>query len=333
MHLKCLKKDWGYFGKTLKKVYKLTKQSLDKLIAERGGTGQPLGATEVRLRYLAYDACRVAGKACCDEPLRLRFMAMRREVLSPRFILSQTEPQAFADEPFTVELKDFFALPQLPHIFSRVSQAPPDANILYAFEDPLRKLSHGNDGIIFTPANDPYRPYTCPALLKWKPANMNSVDFKLMCKWRREGDNPAPQPRFVLCVASSTLIEPYCWITFSDEDYERFSKDPLRDTRIVECVYDPTWHVYEYNPDDSQEPTWDNPVLTPGGWRFERIREDKKLPNDKSTVRSIQQSVRDGVSAPELLQTLNLQHMMGPRGLGAFAPPGWLAGPGGPPGS
>ena len=31
----------------------------------------------------------------------------------------------------------------------------------------------------------------------------------------------------------------------------------------------------------------DNPRVTPGGWRFERIREDKKLPNDKSTVSSI----------------------------------------------
>ena len=126
------------------------------------------------------------------EPARL--MRMRREVLGPRFALAASLPSAFRDEPFTVEQKDFFAVGQLPHIFSHVAIAPADADILYAYNDPLRRLSHGNDGIIFTPARDPYRPYTCPTLLKWKPANMNSIDFRLQTKWRREGDKPAPQP-------------------------------------------------------------------------------------------------------------------------------------------
>ena len=85
--------------------------------------------------------------------------------------------------------------------------------------------------------------------------------------------------------------------------------------------------MYEYDPDDQKESTWDNPQLKSGGWRFERIREDKRLPNDKSTVNSIQQSVRDGVDAPELLQRLNLQHLVGPRGLGAFTPAGWPGAP------
>ena len=220
-----------------------------ELIIERGGTGQLLqpaadskeqpangkdggadagaGAAAApdadaapppaRMRYLAYDACRVAGRPVCDEPLRTRLMHLRREVLGPRFVLSQTQPAAFDAEPFTVELKDFFAVPQLPHIFSRVQPAPPNSDgLLYAFNDPLRKLSHGNDGIIFTPARDPYRPYTCPALLKWKPSNMNSIDFKLMTKWRKEGSATSPQPRFILCVASATSIEPFCWITFSE---------------------------------------------------------------------------------------------------------------------
>ena len=208
---------------------------------------------------------------------------------------------------------------QLPHIFSRVQTAEPDANILYAFDDPLRKLSHGNDGIIFTPAIDPYRPYTCHALLKWKPANMNSVDFRLMRKWRMEEGKSEPQPRFVLCVAKQTSIEPFCWITLTEEEHERFAKDPKADTRIVECVFDPTWRTIEYNPDDHAEKTWNNPRHVPGGWRFERIREDKKLPNDFSTVQSIQVSVRDGVTAPELLHALGVRTT--PGGLGAFAPP------------
>ena len=289
-------------------------------VSDAAGGAAPSGGAEParveQLRFLAYDACRVAGRAVCDEPLRLRLMAMRREVLTPRFQLSLAEPAAFANDIFTLEQKDMFVLPQLPHLFSKVSQAPPDSNILYAFEDPLRRLSHGNDGIIFTPAIDPYRPYTCPSLLKWKPANMNSVDFRLQTKWRREGDKPTAQPRFVLCVAKQTSIEAFCWITFDPPTFERFANDPKADTRIIECVYDPSWETLEYNPDDQIERTWDNPRHVMGGWRFERIREDKLLPNDFSTVRSIQSSVRDGVTAPELLASLGIRSA--PGGLGAF---------------
>ena len=41
--------------------------------------------------------------------------------------------------------------------------------MLFQFDDPLRKLAHGNDGIIFTQISAPYHPGTCRQLLKWKP--------------------------------------------------------------------------------------------------------------------------------------------------------------------
>ena len=43
-----------------------------------------------------------------------------------------------------------------------------------------------------------------------------------------------------------------------------------------------------------------------GGWKYERVREDKKLPNDMRSVESIKQSVRDGVTQPELLERLGI---------------------------
>lgn len=149
---------------------------------------------------------------------------------------------------------------------------------------------------------------------------MNSVDFKLQTKWRREGDLPRPVPRFYLCVATQGSIEPFTWITFSDEDFARFASDPAADSRIVECVYDPAWRTVEYDPDDFRETTWDHPKITPGGWRFERIREDKRLPNDKKTVSSIFSSVRDGVTAPELLHALGIRAPAAALN-GAFAAP------------
>jgi len=238
-------------------------------------------------------------------------MLLRRDVLSPRFGLAQREEGAFESEHFAVELKDFFDMRQLPHIFSHVDVAAPGSSILYAYSDPLRKLSHGNDGIIFTPARDPYRPYTCPSLLKWKPSNMNSIDFQLQTKWRKG------EPRFLLLVADQLIRQVYDWITFSEEDQMRFRSDSRADSRIIECVYDPNWHTIEYNPDDSMEQTWDNPYRRPGGWRFERIREDKNHPNDIRTVKSVEISVRDGVTATELLRNLGIR--VAPGQLGAFA--------------
>jgi mRNA-capping enzyme len=41
------------------------------------------------------------------------------------------------------------------------------------------KLEHENDGLIFTVDLCPYYPGTCEEILKWKPIELNSIDFKL----------------------------------------------------------------------------------------------------------------------------------------------------------
>ena len=40
-------------------------------------------------------------------------------------------------------------------------------------------LKHQNDGLVFTPVHAAYKPGTCNRLLKWKPPQMNTVDFKI----------------------------------------------------------------------------------------------------------------------------------------------------------
>ena len=47
-------------------------------------------------------------------------MLARREVLAPRYAAAVSGSHSFSDEPFLVELKDMFSVPQLPHIFTHV---------------------------------------------------------------------------------------------------------------------------------------------------------------------------------------------------------------------
>ncbi|OMJ09181.1 mRNA-capping enzyme subunit alpha [Smittium culicis] len=46
----------------------------------------------------------------------------------------------------------------------------------------IPKLLHKNDGLIFTSSIAPYMPGTCNKILKWKPAEDNSIDFKAIVK-------------------------------------------------------------------------------------------------------------------------------------------------------
>ena len=262
------------------------------------------GSVERRLRYLVYDATCVCGRSLMREPLPLRLMAVRREVLGPRFAAIGAGELDAAADPFGVELKDFFQLSQLPHIFAHVAPGAEGAKMLFQFDDPLRKLAHGNDGIIFTQISAPYHPGTCRQLLKWKPACMNSVDFKLRTKWRLETGKEGPQARFQIATLSNGALIGYDWISFSPADHERFENDPKADSRILECVYDPEWPTTTYNANDDEERTWDHPAERMGGWKFERLRDDKDTPNAARVVESIKQSVADGVTQEELLELL-----------------------------
>ena len=123
---------------------------LDKTLLDGELVEDEVATGTFALRFLAYDACCINGRSVLAEPLPKRLMCLRRDVLSPRYRAAQAGHD-FSSEAFMVEQKDFFSMPQLPHIFGHVATADHGAKYLYAFSDPLRKLQHGNDGIIFTP--------------------------------------------------------------------------------------------------------------------------------------------------------------------------------------
>jgi len=243
---------------------------------------------EREMRYLIYDACVVAGEVITGDPLTIRLMKASRVGIAP----GHAEATA---EPFTIALKDHFELEDLPWLFDHI--APSRGEHPFVFVDEHRGLRHGTDGIIFTPVNTRYQHQTDRLVLKWKPAEMNSVDFRLAAVWRPE-EGQGLTPRFQLLVSDGGTLAFYAWIAFSPADYQRFRYDPKCDERIVECVRDPNWVTIEY---DLTYPTWNRQRRSEGGWRFLRVREDKNEPNQLWTVQSVVRSIDDAVAKQEIL--------------------------------
>lgn len=53
-------------------------------------------------------------------------------------------------------------------------------HVSYLFDTYIPYLPHMNDGIIFTKNVSMYKPGTDPSIIKWKPPNMNTIDFLLI---------------------------------------------------------------------------------------------------------------------------------------------------------
>lgn len=274
------------------------------------------------LRYLVYDACVVDNTNVTQRTLHMRLHAVRHLVLGPWF-----EKVPFDSNLFRIELKDQFDLTQLHHIFDSITPSADKSKHLFTFTDvkqvevrrrgddggettvvTTHNLEHGTDGIIFTPINTPYVYGTDRKVLKWKPAEMNSVDFAYDENWKPESnDDPRLTPRFMLQLAKDGVLKRFKWIHLDDAD--RFVIERARRTlqgrrrdahTIIECVWDPDKQVELYDP---AAPTWQDAhyATETGGWRFERVRADKSMPNAESTVNSVIASIEDGVTKEELL--------------------------------
>lgn len=65
--------------------------------------------------------------------------------------------------PFEMRLKPMYNIEQTVFVWNEV----------------VKELHHDCDGLVFTPIRDPYTSGTCLKLLKWKPLEFNSADFKI----------------------------------------------------------------------------------------------------------------------------------------------------------
>ena len=236
---------------------------------------EPSGGTQ--LKYLVFDCLILSSQKLLHRTLDKRLAHFRDKIFNPYHALYAKYPEEKEFLPFLVE-------------FKKMERA---YGIEMMFRSILPSLPHGNDGLIFTCRNTPYKFGTDPHILKWKPANENSIDFRLVldipeCDPDSEDEargltipykDYSVMPGFLLYVQGNGRETHWGTMHVETTDWESIKalEKPLDDS-IVEC-----------NQDDQHR------------WRFMRIREDKYEPNHVSTVESVIESIQDRIEATHLI--------------------------------
>ncbi|KAB2098438.1 hypothetical protein ES319_A01G239200v1 [Gossypium barbadense] len=213
-------------------------------------------------RYLIYDMMVLNNEPIIERPFYERWKMLEKEVIEPRnyerhnIYQSRNPYYRFDLEPFRVRRKDFWLL-------STVNK------VLKEF---IPKLSHEADGLIFQGWDDPYVPRTHEGLLKWKYAQLNSVDFLF------EIGSDDHEQLFLHERGRKKLMEG------NTAEFREVSDPPSSFSgKIIECSWDPDRQV----------------------WVYMRIRTDKSTPNDINTYRKVMQSINDNITEEILLNEIN----------------------------
>lgn len=233
-------------------------------------------------RFLIFDCLVNDGLNLIDKTLDKRLGQVKASIFDPYEALFKKYPSERQYQAFFLEMKPF----QLAY------------GIEMMFKEILPKLKHGNDGLIFTCRNTPYKHGTDPHILKWKPPEENTMDCRLRLTFptvtpseedRREGiTEPFVDydgvPRSDLWIfngdSGPEKYELFSPVHISEEEWEVLKGlgDPLND-RIVEC-----------NQDEQAR------------WRIVRFRDDKHEANHRTTVQSVLESINDRISDKDLIK-------------------------------
>lgn len=231
-------------------------------------------------RFLLFDCLVMDGKNLMERPLDKRLAYIKDHMYVPYKRLFQEFPEELKYQPFEILMKDM----QFSY------------GVEMMFKDVLPKLKHGNDGLIFTCRTSSYRHGTDPHILKWKPPEENTIDCRLKLFFptvepdEEDIANGVTEP--YIDYHTLDRVELWAYMGDSHPRYQKYADayisekeledlinlgDPLND-RVAECYLDDA-----------------------GRWRISRFRDDKLEANHISTLKSVMNSIEDGVTKHDLL--------------------------------
>ncbi|CAO3626401.1 unnamed protein product [Cunninghamella echinulata] len=238
------------------------------------------GSTQ--LKFLLFDCLMVQGRSLISRDLIKRLGYLKVEVLGPYNRMLQKYPHFKKKYPFITEFKE----------------QQPTYKLDAVFEQVIPNLRHGNDGLIFTSVKSPYLLGTSNKIIKWKPANENSVDFKVQLTFVPSTTipgaiDPTKKPTIdLLAWERDDEYSKFTQLGITDKEwFDTFGKNPRHfNGRIIECNYDIELQQ-KYG------------LVSP--WRFMRFRDDKPHANHITTIRNVIISIDDGVTKEELVDNID----------------------------
>uniref|UniRef100_A0A8C8DJJ1 mRNA-capping enzyme n=1 Tax=Oryzias sinensis TaxID=183150 RepID=A0A8C8DJJ1_9TELE len=185
-------------------------------------------------RYLIYDIIKFNGQPVGQCDFNIRLLCIEKEIISPRMEKMKTGQIDKTKEPFSVRNKPFFDI----HASRKLLEG--------SFTS---QVSHEVDGLIFQPCGR-YKAGRCDDILKWKPPNLNSVDFRLKIT-KVGGEGLLTQTVGLLYVGNYDM--PFAKMKATKELKQY-------DNKIIECTF------------------------ANNTWVFMRQRVDKSFPNSYDTA-------------------------------------------------
>ncbi|CAK1549641.1 unnamed protein product [Leptosia nina] len=204
-------------------------------------------------RYLCYDIIRFENQNVGREafyPVRLD--CIRNEIINPRNRAISEGIINKEAEPFRVVNKEFWDVTMAERLL---------------MDKFARTLHHEPDGLIFQPSRAPYVAGACEDVLKWKPSELNSVDFKLKIV-TEDGQGMVKKKVGHLYVGQRPMPLATMRVTKAIKHL---------DNKIIECKFQ------------------DNE------WVFMRERTDKSYPNSYNTATAVCNSISNPVTKDMLL--------------------------------
>lgn len=208
--------------------------------------GEMVHNKEGKRVFMIYDAVIVSGEIIKRNNLSMRLESIRKFTKSVMKMKS---------DPFQIKLKTFYAMADMQTLVDRVKSDDFD---------------YKNDGLIFTPVNEGVKMGTHESCFKFKPKEMNTIDFKV--KHRPDGSyglfiQEKGEPIF------STLLKP--------DQVSAEWKQAMGDGVIVECKFlDQVW---------------------PNRWEPVLIRTDKNYPNSRRTYQRTMVNIQEDIQIDEFV--------------------------------